>query len=227
EKELEKQQYPYGVEEEAAEGEIPRDPFGVEDETVGGGIPRDPLGVEDGACGSEDPRDPHRVEGGTKASEYSRIPNRDEKLEEINRASCRDRLLDPFKVILNLALCKGVSEKNLKAALVDQYRVAVRYGRWGWVREMHKEALQLFSRNWIIENIPHQNPRYNTVPQKKAISCVETPAGLCRDVRLKSDKDLEVRRENAAEVTQQDEKMKDVRPKERGISQAIGSPSTS
>ena len=88
-------------------------------------------------------------------------------------------------------LCTKRPGKEQQEALLGQVKVALFTGRHGWLRTVAKEAFSLdfASRSWIEENV-------HTLPPLKKKTSVSLHCD--RDIRLKSNPNMEHRVENAA-----------------------------
>ena len=68
------------------------------------------------------------------------------------------------------------------------YALAVKKGNWGWVEQAQLNATLFFSNQWILDNLPHKDPRRNKVNvMKTKVTQEYKPVEMCKDVKLLDD----------------------------------------
>ena len=117
-------------------------------------------------------------------------------LEEIREARKAQRLVPSRDLVERLMVSPRMSTAAQVEALLDQVEIARNKGRKEWLKQVAKDALalQFHSRAWINSNI------YDLGGEKKKSVASKMPEGRSRDIRLRTDPNLERREENAASL---------------------------
>nr|XP_022290059.1 uncharacterized protein LOC111101752 isoform X2 [Crassostrea virginica] len=113
--------------------------------------------------------------------------------------------LEPAKNLIYKLGMLNVDQKIIEAAILDQYKVAVKKKCPLWIKNCRYHAELLFSPPWISEHLPKlgrskskDKKKWQNRNERRARNWEKEAGGMCRDVRLKEDPTIDVVHENAA-----------------------------
>lgn len=113
-----------------------------------------------------------------------------------------------FQKILGMAM--NLSPAQFEYYALEMYKLAVEQNNWKWVERAQIAATMFFSDKWVLENLPHKDPKRNkVVVRKRAVPDAEEVKET-RDIRLIANPDLphvvvDMGKSEAVEVSQEAE----------------------
>ncbi|XP_062609823.1 uncharacterized protein LOC134271630 [Saccostrea cucullata] len=125
----------------------------------------------------------------------------------VRRKTANRSLVDPKKLVYDLALLNdGTPHHTICDVIVEQYRLARDEGDSRWIEATRREAATILcSERWVDENLPSLSRKPRPLRKRRPPSATvssATSSAMCVDIRLLSNPDLEVVRENAMEPSE-------------------------
>lgn len=122
-------------------------------------------------------------------------------IDYVKRSISAGRLVDPKKLVYDLALLNdGTSHSAICEVIIHQYKLAKDFGDLRWIETVRTECTTILcTKRWVNEHLPSLiHPPSRKRVHSSATMSSATSAEMCRDVRLHSNPDLPIIRENAA-----------------------------
>ncbi|XP_062596286.1 uncharacterized protein LOC134257706 [Saccostrea cucullata] len=125
-------------------------------------------------------------------------------LEFVLQKTAQGEVVPAKHLIYKLGLL-NVDQKIIESAILDQYKIAVKRKFVVWIEHCRYHAELLFSPPWIADHLPKlgsnsakEKKRWQARNQRRAKRWEREASGMCRDVRLEKDPNIDIVRENAA-----------------------------